>query len=182
MILSDFNIKNFYNQILHQFNVGIKDDELEFYKEMIKFNPLSQKILHTFYSKFFDDSASIQLLTREQSVTLLVILKKFLQLKGQVILPQICTAQLKGKYKENVIKNCKFVEKYKTSDLYPHIEEKFKYAREVSTEDPVIMMLSTMINSSFTWVDYDPEINGRVEDDLPMDLLISEFMEFMLIV
>ena len=182
MILSDVNIKNVYNQILHQFNVGIKDDELEFYKEMIKFNPLSQKILHTFYSKFFDDSASIQLLTREQSVTLLVILKKFLQLKGQVILPQICTAQLKGKYKENVIKNCKFVEKYKTSDLYPHIEEKFKYAREVSNEDPVIMMLSTMINSSFTWVDYDPEINGRVEDDLPMDLLISEFMEFMLIV
>lgn len=182
MILNDVNIKRVYAKLLKQFDIPIGEDEMEFYWETIKFNPLSQMILHTFYSKFFDDSVSIQLLSREQSITLLILLKKFLQLKGHVVLPQICTARLKGKYKESVIKNCKFIEKYKTSDIYPEIEEKFKYAREVSNEPPDIIMLSTMINSSFTWVDYDPEVNGMVVEDLPMDTLIAEFQEFMLIV
>jgi hypothetical protein len=182
VILNATNIEKVYRQLLRQYDVKITREEFDFYKERIRFNPLLMKMLHVFYSRYFDDPTAIQLLTREQSVMLLLILKKFLQLNGQEILPQICTATLRGKYKENVIKNCKFVEKYKTSSLYDEISEKFKYAREVSDEDPVITMLSTMINSQFTWVDMNEQIDGEIVDDLPMDPLISEFLEFMYLV
>ena len=182
VILNEANIERVYRQLLRQYDVKIMKDEFEYYKERVKFNPLSMKILHVFYSRYFNDSTAIQLLTREQSVILLLILKKYLQLSGQEWLPQICTAILRGKYKENVIKNCKFVEKYKTSSLYQEISDKFKYAREVANEDPVITMLSTMINSQFTWVDMNEEIDGDVIDDLPMDPLITEFLEFMYLI
>ena len=182
VILNATNIEKVYHQLLRQYDVKITQPEFEFYKERVRFNPLSMKILHVFYSRYFNDSTAIQLLTREQSVMLLLILKKYLQLSGQEWLPQLCTAILRGKYKENVIKNCKFVEKYKTSSLYGEISEKFKYAREVSDEDPVITMLSTMINSQFTWVDMNEMIDGEIVDDLPMDPLITEFLEFMYLV
>lgn len=182
VILNASNIERVYRQLLRQYDVKITKEEFEFYKERVKFNPLSMKILHVFYSRYFNDSTAIQLLTREQSVMLLLILKKYLQLSGHEWLPQLCTATLRGKYKENVIKNCKFVEKYKTSALYQEISDKFRYAREVANEDPVITMLSTMINSQFTWVDMNEEIDGNVVDDLPMDPLITEFLEFMYLV
>jgi hypothetical protein len=182
VILNATNIERVYHQLLRQYDVKITKEEFEFYKDRVKFNPLSMKILHVFYSRYFNDSTAIQLLTRDQSVMLLLILKKYLQLSGQEWLPQVCTAQLRGKYKENMIKNCKFVEKYKTSALYQEISEKFKYAREVVSEDPVITMLSTMINSQFTWVDMNEDIDGIVVDDIPMDPMITEFLEFMYLV
>lgn len=182
VILNAANIERVYNQLLRQYDVKISREEFDFYKEFVRFNPLSMKILHVFYSKYFGDSTAIQLLTREQSVMLLLILKKYLQLRGQEWLPQVCTANLRGKYKENLIKNFKFVEKYKTSSLYQEISEKFRYAREVSNEDPVITMLSTMINSQFTWIDMNPEIHGMIVEDIPMDPIITEFLKFMYLV
>ena len=101
-----------------------------------------------------------------------------------VILPQLVTAVVRGRFKENMIKNTRFQEKYESSDVYKNvIEGKFRYIQEIAPkENPIQKKLSTIINSSFILVDYDPEINGRVLTDVPIDTVMDEYYTFLSII
>ena len=184
IIINDINIDFGLKDIQSRFNIEISEDEFRFYMDNLKINSLTQTLMHAFYSRYFKDSTAVQLLTKEQAVYLIVLLKKFLQLTGMTILPQIITATVQGRFKENIIKNYKFMEKCKTSAVYINvIENKFRFVREINPkEDPIIKLLSTIINSSFTWVDTDPEINGRTCEDITNDIIIDEFLYFLSII
>ena len=110
-----------------------------------------------------------------------VYMKKFLQLRGMIILPQICTAKVRGKFKDTCIKNAKFLERFTTSSVYQHIiSEKYRYIKELGLkEDPIVKMLSTMLNSSFEFVDTDLEVNGRICDNINADMMVNELMLFL---
>lgn len=184
IIINEVNNENVMRQIHEHFNIDISDEEYEFYMDNIHLNRLTQVLIHAFYSRFFRDTKAVQLLPKSDVVYLIIVLKKYLQLSGMVILPQILTATVCGKFKENVIKNFRFIEKYKTSAIYQNvIEDKFKYVRELnSKEDPIIKLLSIIINSVFTFVDPDPEINGKRCEDIQNDLIIDEFLRFLSII
>lgn len=184
IIINEVNNENVMRQIHEHFNIDISDEEYEFYMDNIHLNRLTQVLIHAFYSRFFRDTKAVQLLPKSDVVYLIIVLKKYLQLSGMVILPQILTATVCGKFKENVIKNFRFIEKYKTSAIYQNvIEDKFKYVRELnSKEDPIIKWLSIIINSVFTFVDPDPEINGKRCEDIQNDLIIDEFLRFLSII
>ena len=147
-------------------------------------NSLIQRLLHMFYSNFFHDTTAINLLTKKDIVYLTIVLKKFLQHKGMVLLPQICTATVRGRFKENVIKNRRFTEKYEQSAHFQHVlKNKFKYVEQLNPKDsPIRKILSTIINSSFTWVDMDPAIHEHSNDDIDIDIIIDEFETFLLII
>lgn len=184
IIINEVNNEDVMRQIHEHFNIDISDEEYEFYMENIHLNRLTQVLIHAFYSRFFRDTKAVQLLPKSDVVYLIIVLKKYLQLSGMVILPQVLTATVCGKFKENVIKNFRFIEKYKTSAIYQNvIEDKFKYVRELnSKEDPIIKWLSIIINSVFTFVDPDPEINGKRCEDIQNDLIIDEFLRFLSII
>ena len=184
IIINEVNNEAVMRQIHEHFNIDISDEEYEFYMENIHLNRLTQVLIHAFYSRFFRDTKAVQLLPKSDVVYLIIVLKKYLQLSGMVILPQVLTATVCGKFKENVIKNFRFIEKYKTSAIYQNvIEDKFKYVRELnSKEDPIIKWLSIIINSVFTFVDPDPEINGKRCEDIQNDLIIDEFLRFLSII
>ena len=95
-----------------------------------------------------------------------------------VFLPQICTAKVHGRFKDNCIKNSRFIEKFSTSSVYQSIiAEKYRYIQELNPkEDPIIKKLSTIINSSFEFVDMDPNLNGYVCNDVNMDIVMDEYM------
>ena len=183
-MINDVNIDYVFNKLIFTKFAGvpITPDEFNFYKKHVKINKVTHALLHTYYSKYFGDSSAIQQLTLEQTIYLLVVLKKFLQMKGMVYLPQICTATIKGKFKENPIKNCKFVEKFTTTNAYPDVKEKYKYVFEAyPKDDPLTKLISTMINSTFIWVDPDIEPESEKTEYIPMDELIEEYQQFLLI-
>lgn len=184
-LINEANINKTIADIYQRFEpIKISKDEFDFYYQNVKINQVSQMLLHAYFSEFFKDSYAINLVTRRQAIWLMLILKKFLQLKGMVILPQLCTASVRGKFKENVIKNRRFVEKLETSAAYESIiKSKYRYIDELNLKDPPIRKkLSTIINSAFTYVDYDPEINGYEEDDPDIDIIIDEFITFLSII
>ena len=184
-MINEANINKTIADIYQRFEpIKISKDEFDFYYQNVKINQVSQMLLHAYFSEFFKDSYAINLVTRRQAIWLMLILKKFLQLKGMVILPQLCTASVRGKFKENVIKNRRFVEKLETSAAYESIiKSKYRYIDELNLKDPPIRKkLSTIINSAFTYVDYDPEINGHEEDDPDIDIIIDEFITFLSII
>ncbi len=184
-LVNDANIERTIEDIFNRFKaIRITYDEFDFYYKNVHLNQISQMMLHAYYSEFFKDSYAVNLVTRKQAIWLLLILKKYLQLKGMVLLPQLCTASVRGKFKENVIKNRKFIEKLETSPVYIDIlDNKYKYIAELGLKNPPIQQkLSTIINSSFIYVDYDPAINGKCEDDIDTDTIIDEFLTFLSII
>lgn len=179
-LINEANAKKVIKRIEENFNIDIPDDEFQFYMDNIKLSSVTQLFLHCFYTKFFHDSYAIYSLNRIATIKLLIYMKKYLQLRGMVILPQLCTAKVKGKFKDNSIKNSKFIEKFQSSSVYINIvKPKFRYIQELNPkEDPVIKKLSAFVNSSFEFVDYNPDINGMIYDDVNIDLIIHELLLF----
>ena len=180
-LINETNTKQVMEEIKARFRVDIPQEEFDFYFENMRFNSLTQSLLHAFFSKYFNDTNAIRLLDKRNAVELAVYMKKFLQLRGMIILPQICTAKVRGKFKDTCIKNAKFLERFTTSSVYQHIiSEKYRYIKELGLkEDPIVKMLSTMLNSSFEFVDTDPEVNGRICDNINADMMVNELMLFL---
>lgn len=178
-ILNDVNIEEVMDHVRRAYKSLIDDDEYNFYFNTITLNAVNTQLMVLFYAPYFANSATLQLLNRSDAVMLLYVLKKWLTLKHFPIMAQMCTASIRGHFKNSAIKNTKFIEKYKTSSLYENIEQRFRYVREIKPkDDPIITLMSSIINSSFTWVDYDPTINGLENDNLPIDKVVEEFMLF----
>ncbi len=183
-MINDVNNAKVVDMIQQRFKVDITPEEFKFYFDNLNINNVTQMLLHAFYSGYFHNSQAIYTISKEDSIRLLVIMKKYLEATGMTILPQICTAKVQGKFKENMIKNSKFTEKFETSDVYQKIiREKFRYIQELSPkEDPIVKRLSTIINSTFILVDPNPELNEMIVDDIPVDKIIDEFLTFLSII
>jgi hypothetical protein len=184
MLINEVNNQQALEDIYQRFKVKITDEEFNFYYDNCKFNPLTQLFLHSFYSRFFKNTNAIYSINKKETVKLLIILKKYLQLKGMSLLPQICTANVKGRFKENIIKNSKFIEKFQSSSVYQNIiKSKFKYVYDLSPKkELIIKRLSTIINSTFILVDPDSEINGIEYTDVNIDRIIDEYLQFLSII
>jgi len=188
VLISEANAERAFYMINRLINVDITDEEYEFYKENCGLNYLTEKFMHSFYSKYFDDTNAIYSISREDTIRLLILMKKFLIAHGMQVLPLLITSQVNGKFKENIIRNRKFIEKYQTTSIYKNIlGPKYDYARIVSNEDDNAKLLSTIINSSFIIVDWEPllgkpsENNGVILSDIDSiddDLIIDEFSRF----
>ena len=180
-LVMETNTAQVMEELSRRFNFPISDEEFQFYFDHMKFNSLTQVFLHTFFSKYFNDTNAVQLLDKTDMVKLVIYLKHFLQMRGMVVLPQIISATVRGKFKDTCIKNVKFMERFTTSAVYTHIiDTKYRYVRELGMkEDPIVKTLSSIINSKFIFVDFDPEIDGAVWDDMDIDIVVSEFMLFL---
>ena len=180
-LINEVNTVKVIKDIKKRFNIYIPEEEIQFYDENIRVSPVTQFFVNKFYSRFFDDPNVVYELSRYATIELLIYMKKYLQYRGMDIIPQLCTAKVKGKYKENVIKNQKFLEAITTSSVWNNIiDKRYTYIKELNQkEDPIIKQFSTFINSRFEFVDYDETINGFVYDDIDQDKIINEFSLFL---
>lgn len=183
-IINEVNTAKVITDIEKRMNIDISKEEFAFYNDNVRLSSVTQFFLNSFYSRFFHDSNAIYEINRYATIELLIYMKKYLQLRGMVILPQLCTAKVRGKYKENVIKNSKFIEKIVTSSVWNNIiEQEYTYVKELDQkENPIIKKLSSFINSTFEFVDYNDAINGIVYEDIDQDKIIEEFSLFLSII
>ena len=183
-IINEVNTVKVIEDIKKRFNIKIPKEEFQFYDKNIRISSVTQLFLEAFYTRFFHDSNAIYDLNRYATIELLIYMKKYLQLRGMDILPQLCTAKVRGKYKENTIKNSRFLEKIVTSSRWQNIiEKKFTYIKELNQkEDPIIKDLSSFINSTFEFVDFHEEVNGMIYEDVDQDKIIDEFSTFLSII
>lgn len=185
LILNDVNNQWVMKNIRkNKFKFDIPEEDLKFYIENCSLNSMNQFFLQSFYAKYFRSSSALYSINKEDTIKLLIYEKMYLQSKGFAIIPQLCTAVVKGKYNDNLIRNSKFIEKLQSSTAYQRIiKKKFKYILDLDTkEDIIIKKLSTIINSSFMIVDTNPEFNGQCINDINNDIIIDEFLTFLTII
>lgn len=183
-LINEVNTRKVLKSLRKRFNVDFEEGELEFYYEHMRLSPITDLLLESFYTRFFHDSNAALNVPREVNIELLVRLKKYMLLRQMIILPQLCTARVRGKYRENTIKNSKFIEKIKTSNLWNNIiEEKYSYAKELSDKDDYLLKrFSIFINCQYEFVDFHGPDDGIIFDDIDQDQLIAEFSLFLSII
>lgn len=182
-LINEVNTDRVVQDIRKRFNVQFSQEEYDFYQKNVVITPVTKLFLESFYNKFFHDSNAILGLDRFTIIELLIYMKKYLQYRGMVIIPQLCTAKVRGKYKENTIKNSKFLEKIKTSSSWKNIiQKRYTYIHELSKEDYIIKKFSTLINSQFEFIDFYGPDDGMIYEDIDQDRIIAEFSLFLTII
>jgi hypothetical protein len=180
IILSDVNIKETIKKLRKSMNVNLPKEEIQFYKDNYKINKFQVQLVYYYYAKYFGGYRDLNLLTREQYLRLLVLLKRKLQFQGLVYLPQIITGNV-DKLNKRVIQNAKFLSKIENSTIYQSlVNEKFSTLEELNKSNMILGLLSTIINTKFTIVDYDnPDKIGESLEILNPDILSDEFLHFL---
>lgn len=105
-------------------------------------------------------------------------MKRMLEADGCMYLNQVISANVKGKSSARVIRNAKFIDKIETSGVYQNLMEKKYPALKKEKDCPVIALLSRIINTNWTIVDYD--IIEHLDEPLELnnDVLSEEFLKF----
>lgn len=175
IVLAEVNVKREIDRICRRYDFDISDDELQYYIENHKPSKLQAQLVYSYWGKEFGSYRNSNLLTREEYVKLLLIMKKRLLLQAGcksseefsefTKLPYLLTGNVKDKINTRVIRNNKFISKVKDSYLYKHLQNvKYKELFQIKP-DYIIGLLSQLINTTFTYVVYEkPEILGKEID------------------
>jgi len=185
IMISDCNRKSVMAQIRKSFEAfEITDEEMAFYMENCRLNEINLFLLNTFYSGRFKDSYATLAVNRVDTIYLILGMKKYLEYHRMPLLAQIITANIAGKYKVNLVKNSKFLDRIRASNIYQRIiADKFEYVNELDPkENPIIKYLSIIINCEFELVDENDELNGQTIRDITSDEMASEFLLFLSII
>lgn len=178
-ILSECNIERVLNKIEKMNRIHISEDELNFYLTNHKPSTFQVTLVKYYYAKYFSGYRDLKMLKEEEYIRLLIILKRRLQAQGDIYLPQILTGNIEGKLNTRTIQNRKFIDKIQTTVLYRQLIDKFEYLIDLKENNIILNTLSTILNTSFSIVEYNnPEKLGE-KLDVVADIVSPETLEFL---
>jgi len=181
ILFSQVNIEDTINRIKSKMKIKIPQEEFEFYRDNHDYNNISKELIFDFFAKYFGGYRDLNFIKREQYITLMIIMKKMLEVEGCVYMNQLCTAKAIGKSSTRIIRNSKFLEKVRSSSIYQDLmKNKYPTVIEDPKKDngPVIMLLSVLINTNWAFVDYDLKEKLGEPIEIDNEVLAAEFLRF----
>ena len=147
-------------------------------------NEINRFLFENFYNSKFKDPCAVSNLSREETVYLLICLKRIFQYYKMPILSSLCTARVYYRYKENLANNSKFIDEIMSSQEWKQIiEVKFGNIFELGLKDnPIIKTLCNMLSSAYVLVDYDQKIDGYKLDHCDKQALSHEYLMYLTII
>lgn len=170
-ILSDLNIKYTIERIRRIIDIPVTEEEIDYYVKNQSPSPIQIKLVTSYYTKFFGSYNDLNLVTRRQYILLMLLLKKRLLLElgfppnsddvYHASLPYILTGNLTDRVNTRIIRNNNFIAKIEESYMYHDlIYKRYRLLGSIKP-DEILQLLSTIINSKFTYVTYEyPELLG----------------------
>lgn len=179
VILSKINIKKTIKAIKKEMNVEITKEEREFYSKFMRITPIGKTLLFYFYAKYFDGYRDLKSITKKQYIDLMILMKRALQIKGDIYLPQILSAGIDGRINARTIHNSKLIDKIVSSEVYSQIlSQKYSALQGMEKSEIIISILSTLLNTQFLYCDYDMRNKLGQEINVDFDILSQEFLDF----
>jgi len=179
-ILSECNKETVIHKIETITNVHITEEEIMYYKQFHNFDKFQVNLVKYYYAKYFNGFRDLNMLSREQYVKLLIMLKMRLQAQQYIYLPYILCGNIKNKLNTRTIQNKKFINKVETSAIYQKlIHEKFAYIIDLKDDNIILNIISTILNTAFSYVEYgDDSRLGEVIEINP-DIVCEEILTFL---
>ena len=179
IILSEINIKETIKRLQKKMHIKIKKKEIEFYRNNLKISKFHTQLVFYYFAKYFGGYRDLNSLGRTKYLKLLILLKRRLQYQGYEYLPQIFSSNIESKLNARTIRNDKFLSKIESAPIYQSlIANKYSTLEDINKNDLIINLLSTLLNTTFTFVDYDhPEFTGK-PIEIDQDKLADEFLNF----
>ena len=97
---------------------------------------------------------------------------------GYKQLPYLMSSVPHGKVSRRLLRNKKFIDKFKASEKYQDLmERKYKALKGYRDDEPIVLV-SMILNNSFLFCDYDrPELTGE-EIPFDEDIISDELLSF----
>ena len=190
IVLTDLNIKLTTDRLSKMIDIPITEDEIKFYMVNHKPSKEQQQMVHAYYAKYFGSYKDLNLLNRHDYMKLLLLLKNKLLIdlgydedeKGNIysaVLPYILTGNVKDKVSNRLIRNNKLITKIEESYLYQDlIHNKYKMLESISP-DYILTLISSIMNSKFTYVTYENQSLCGTEIVYNEDKIADELLFFL---
>lgn len=186
---ADINIEKTIERIKRIIDVPLTEEEIDYYRYNHYPSPIQIQLINSYYTKYFGAYRDLNLLTRRQYITLMLLLKKKLLIElgfehqddeiYQAALPYILSGNLESKVNTRLIRNNRFISKIEESYLYQNlINNKYSYLQQIKP-DYILSLLSSLINTKFSYVTYEnPELLGK-EIEYSEDMISDELLFFL---
>lgn len=158
----------------------ISEDEINFYmKYLFHMDKFHNDMLNYNFAKEFGGFTELKSASVRQVMKFLIICKRELSQKGYQQLQWFMSSLLKGKLSNRLLQNNKYINKLKTSSTYRHlIDDKYKIMSEGFKDDPILKIISRVLNNQYTFVEYEqPELTGEVIE-FNEDIISDELLNF----
>ena len=151
----------------------------EFYMRLLKMSPIGKTLVFYFYAKYFDGYRDLNSLNKSQYVDLMILMKRALQIRGDIYLPQLISGFINGRINARSIHNAKLLEKIQTSEAFEKlVSDKYSALKGMGKSDIIINLLSALINTEFLYCDYDVQEKLGKPIEINFDALCQEFLNF----
>lgn len=187
--LADINVKQTIKTIKEINDIPISEEEIDYYVKHHKPSSLQINLVKNYYAKYFDSCRELNLITRREYIELMLILKKLLILGAgyieetnyynNTILPYILSGNLEERVNTRIIRNNKFMAKINENSMYDELIHKKYTIVEQMKQNHIMQLISTILNTRFTYVVYEkPELLGK-EIEYDDDILSDEILIFL---
>ena len=178
----DINIDKTFEKIKKLIDIDVTEEEIDYYREHLKLSDLQRQLIYAYYGKYFGSVRDLNLITARQYIHLALLLKKKLLIHDSVyesVLPYILTGNSEDRVNTRLIRNHKFINKVEDSSLYQKlVNGKYKFLCQIKP-DYILTILSTLINTRFSYVTYEkPELLGT-EIVYSEDKISDELLSFL---
>lgn len=186
--LIDININQTIETLKKENDIPISEEEIDYYVKNHKPSELQINLVKNYYAKYFDSCRELSLVTRREYITLMLILKKILILNAgydkesgyynDTFLPYIISGNLEERVNTRIIRNTKKCKKINENSIYDKlINEKYTIVEQIK-QKYIMQMISTILNTRFTYVVYEnPDLLGK-EIEYDEDVLSDEILSF----
>ena len=193
MIINSVNAEMTMRKIDSMYG-AFDQDEIDFYiKELGDYdatiNPFQKKLIFNLFYKYFGNTVSANAINRIDYIKLMITAKRLLKSQCMVMLPYIISSRVDKIIGRKSV-NKKDLVKIQSSPLYQVVLQKYQEPNNGVDYDPdnnrivkeILGMVATVLSSDFTIIDYeDPNLNGKKIEIIP-DIIIEEFLMYILLV
>ena len=180
IVISTVNKETVLNNLQQSLKVEISDEEIRFYKKHYRPTDFQMELIKLYFAKYFNGFSEMESLSSEQFVRLVILMKYKMQSQGYKYMQHLIVGQMLDKMTNKSMRSIKFVDKIEQSDRYKRLVEK-KYSKLLKLKGPRVILdiLSIILKTKFTFVDYrNQDLLGRTID-IDEDLVSDEFLLFL---
>lgn len=188
VVASEINVEQTLARIYESINLPVTDEEIDYHIEHQKLSPIQVWLVRNYLVSFFGSFPDTQLIGRRDFYKCILLIKKQLIAEegysidkphpGKCALAYILSGNLENRLNNRLIRNVKYNSMVDENDDFQWLMNKrYRYMKELKP-DEIKVVLSSFVNSSFTYVCFeDQELTGKeIEYD---DYLVSkELIQF----